>query len=164
MKSRALLYVAFLLAGSAAYGQVISASVNGAVLDPAGAAVPNAKVRAKNTATNLEITTQTDGDGRYTFPSLPPGGPYAVTVSAPGFNTEEHSGITLEVTQAARIDFNLKIGAATETVQVTAEAPLVDSTTAAMGQVVSGESIVNLPLNQRNTYSLVFLTPGVRAT
>jgi hypothetical protein len=162
MKSRALLCVAFLLAGSAAYGQVISASVNGAVLDPAGAAVPNAKVRAKNTATNLEITTQTDGDGRYTFPSLPPGGPYSVTVSAPGFNTEEHSGITLEVTQAARIDFSLKIGAATETVQVTAEAPLVDSTTAAMGQVVSGESIVNLPLNQRNTYSLVFLTPGVQ--
>jgi hypothetical protein len=124
--------------------------------------VPNAKVRAKNTETNLEVTTQTDGDGRYTFPSLPAGGPYSITVSAAGFNTEEHNGVALEVTQAARIDFSLKIGAATETVKVTAEAPLVDSTTAALGQVVRSENIVNLPLNQRNTYSLVFLAPGVQ--
>jgi hypothetical protein len=162
MKSRVLVCFAFLLAGSVAYGQVISASVNGTVLDPAGAAVPNAKVLAKNTETNLEVTTQTDGDGRYTFPSLPAGGPYSITVSAAGFNTEEHNGIALEVTQAARIDFILKIGAATETVQVTAEAPLVDSTMAALGQVVRSENIVNLPLNQRNTYSLVFLAPGVQ--
>ena len=83
-------------------------------------------------------------------------------MAAAGFNTEEHSGITLEVNQAARIDFTLKIGATTETVQVTGEAPLVDATTAAMGQVITTENIVNLPLNQRNTYSLVFLAPGVQ--
>lgn len=124
-----------MLTGSAAYGQVISASVTGAVLDPAGAAVPGAKVRAKNRSTNLEVTTQTDTDGRYTCPTLPPGGPYSITVSATGFNTEEHNGVTLEVTQAARIDFTLKIGATTETVQVTGEAPLVDATTAAMGRL-----------------------------
>jgi hypothetical protein len=154
--------VVLALAEAPMYGQVISASINGAVLDPAGAAVPNAKVRAVNTSTNLEIAAATDSDGRYTFPSLPPGGPYSVIVTAAGFNTEERSGVTLEVNQAARIDFTLRIGATTETVQVTAEAPLIDATTAAMGQVVTGESIVNLPLNQRNTYSLIFLAPGVQ--
>src|SRR5437879_2551577 len=98
------------LAATAVHGQVITGSINGAVLDPAGAAVPGAKVRAVNTSTNLEVSTTTDGDGRYNFPSLPPGGPYSVTVAAAGFNTEEHTGITLEVNQAARIDFTLKIG------------------------------------------------------
>src|SRR5438270_5739080 len=91
----------FALAATAVRGQVITGSVNGAVLDPAGAAVPNAKVRAVNTSTNLEVSTSTNGDGRYAFPSLPPGGPYSVTVAAAGFNTEEHTGIVLEVNQAA---------------------------------------------------------------
>ena len=165
MRSAKLLRSAVLLialAATAVRGQVITGSVNGTVFDPTGAAVPYAKVRAVNTGTNLEVNTTTDGDGRYTFPSLPPGGPYSVTVAAAGFNTEEHTGITLEVNQAARIDFTLKIGATTETVQVTAAAPLIDSTSAAMGQVVTSESILNLPLNQRNTYSLVFLAPGVQ--
>jgi hypothetical protein len=150
------------LAATAVYGQVITGSINGTVIDPAGAAVPNAKVRAVNTATNLEVNATTNADGGYTFPSLPPGGAYSVTVTAAGFNTEEHTGVTLEVNQAARLDFTLKIGATTETVQVTASAPLIDPTSAAMGQVVSSESILNLPLNQRNTYSLVFLAPGVQ--
>jgi hypothetical protein len=150
------------LATTAVYGQVITGSINGTVFDPAGAAVPNAKVRAVNTSTNLEVSATTDSDGRYAFPSLPPGGPYSVTVAAAGFNTEERSGLTLEVSQAARIDFTLKIGSTTETVEVTGAAPLIDPTSAAMGQVVTGESIVDLPLNQRNTYSLVFLAPGVQ--
>src|SRR6266568_9397831 len=115
-------------------GQVITASVNGTVLDPASAAVPNAKVRAVNDSTNLEVRTTTDSEGRYTFPSLPPGGPYSISVEAAGFNTEEHRGMTLELSQAARIDFKLRIGATTEKLVVTAEAPLVDATSAAMGQ------------------------------
>src|SRR5689334_11753704 len=123
-----ILFVA--LSAMAIYGQVITGSVNGTVLDPAGAAVPGAKVRALNTATNLTVNTATDSDGRYTFPSLPPGGPYSITVTASGFKTEERSGIQLDVSQASRIDFDLKIGATTETLEVTAEAPLTDATTA----------------------------------
>ncbi len=146
----------------AIYGQVITGSVNGTVLDPAGAAVPNAKVRAVNTATNLAVQTTTDTDGRYTIPSLPPGGPYSITISAAGFANEERTGIVLDVNQSARIDFTLKIGSATETVEVKAEAPLTDATTAAMGQDIKSDSIVDLPLNQRNTYSFVFLAPGVQ--
>ncbi len=165
MKTALLAGTAIFIAGLGAIAlraQVISASVEGIVLDPTGAAVPNANVRAVNTSTNLEVRTTTAADGRYTFPSLPPGGPYSITVEAAGFNAEQRTGITLDVNEAARIDFTLKIGATTETVQVSAAAPLIESTTAAMGQVINSQSIVNLPLNQRNAYSLVFLAPGVQ--
>ena len=162
MKSAPLVSLAFLLAASSAFGQVISASVNGAVLDPAGAAVPGAKIHAVNTSTSLGINTTSDSDGRYTFPSLPPGGPYSITVTADGFSTEERAGITLEVNQAARIDFTLRVGAINEKVVVTADAPLIDATTAAIGQDIPKDSIADLPLNERNTYSFVFLAPGVQ--
>src|SRR5215471_1454466 len=114
---RALLFSAVLLIGvdsASVWAQVISASVNGTVLDPAGAAVPNARVRAVNESTNLEVHGTTDSDGRYAFPSLPPGGPYSISVEAAGFNAEERKAVALEVNQAARIDFQLKIGATTE--------------------------------------------------
>ena len=149
------------LSATTLWGQLITASVEGIVLDPAGAAVPNAKIRAVNTSTNLEVRTATAGDGRYSLPSLPPGGPYTLRVEATGFSTEERTGITLEVNQAVRFDFKLIVGAVTETVQVTGGAPLIETSSASLGQVVSAASIVNLPLNQRNAYSLVFLAPGV---
>jgi Carboxypeptidase regulatory-like domain/TonB dependent receptor len=144
------------------WGQVVTASLDGTVLDPAGASVPSAKVKVLNTSTNFEVRGTTDSDGRFSFPSLPPGGPYTVTVEAAGFNTEEQAGMTLEVNQAARLDVRLKIGSATETVRVTADASLVEVTNAAMGQVITSQNIVNLPLNQRNAYALVFLAPGVQ--
>src|SRR5262249_48565853 len=120
-----LLLTLLLTAIISIHAQVITASVEGVVTDPAGAAVPNAKVRAIDTSTNREVRTTTGADGRYSFPSLPPGGPYSISVEVIGFNTEERKGLTLEVNQAARLDFTLKIGTATETVQVTGEAPLV---------------------------------------
>lgn len=155
----AALWTAF---SAALWSQVITASMEGIVLDPAGAAVPGAKLAAVDTSTGLEARTVTAADGRYSFPSLPPGGPYTITIEAPGFATEQRAGITLQVNQDLRLDFTLKIGTASETVQVTGAAPLVESTTASMGQVVTSQSIVDLPLNQRNTYSLVFLAPGVQ--
>ena len=75
---------------AALWGQMITASVEGIVLDPSGAAVPNAKVRALNTSTNLEVRTSSAADGRYSLPSLPPGGPYRIIAEASGFSTEEH--------------------------------------------------------------------------
>jgi hypothetical protein len=132
--------------------------VNGTVLDPAGAAVPGDKVSAVNTSADLEVRPDTDADGRYTFPPLPPGGPYSITVVAAGFNTEEHAGITLEVNQAARIDFTLKIGATTETVQVTADAQLNESTTAAMGQQLPART----SLVSRSISAILILWPFSR--
>ncbi|MBV9081123.1 MAG: carboxypeptidase regulatory-like domain-containing protein, partial [Acidobacteriaceae bacterium] len=150
-----------LLLASALQAQVITASLGGTVEDPSGAVITGANVRIVNTSTNLEVRVTTDSDGRYLAPSLPPGGPYSVTVEAPGFATQERSGITLEVNQAARVDFSMKLGSASEVVKVTGEAPLVETTTAEMGQVINTKTILDLPLNQRNAYNLIFLVPGV---
>jgi hypothetical protein len=155
----AIVFAALFAAGM--YGQVITASIEGIVLDPAGAAVPNVKISATDTSTGLVVHVTTASDGRYSFPSLPPGGPYSITVELLGFNTETRSGITLLVNQTVRLDFTLKVGATSETIQVTGAAPLVESSTASMGQVITSKSIADLPLNQRNAYSLVFLAPGV---
>ncbi len=142
-------------------GQVVTASLEGTVSDPTGAAVPGAAVKVRNRSTNIETSVTTGADGRYYVPSLQPGGPYAITVSAAGFKTVERVGLTLEVNESAKVDIALSLGATSETIQVTGEAPLLEATTGAMGQVVDNRSIVNLPLNQRNAYSLVFLVPGV---
>jgi hypothetical protein len=144
--------------------QLVTASLEGIVTDPSGGVVPAANVEVINTSTNVRTAAKTNSEGRFVLPSLQPGGPYSVDVEAAGFKREERSGITLEVNQEARIDIQLQVGAASETVKVTGEAPLLEPTSAAMGQVIGTQSIVNLPLNQRNAYSLVFLAPGVNGT
>ncbi len=153
MKSNVHLWGTAVLAILMAAGlarQVVTASLEGTVQDQTGAVVPGAKIRVVNNSTNLEIHATTGSDGRFFVPSLPPGGTYTVFIEAAGFETEERSGITLEVNQAARVDIPLQLGSSTETVKVSGEAPLVESTTAALGQVINTQSIVNLPLNQRN--------------
>ncbi|MBV9083119.1 MAG: TonB-dependent receptor [Acidobacteriaceae bacterium] len=164
MKTQLCSIIASMILASAGVAQVETASLEGIVQDPSGAVVPGAKVRVVNASTNLENRSVTGSDGRFFLPSLPPGGPYTITVEAPGFKTEQRWGITLQVNQAARVDINLEIGAASETVKVTGEAPLVETTTAAMGQVINNRTILDLPLNQRNAYSLIFLVPGVTGT
>jgi hypothetical protein len=155
--------LSILMAGSL-HAQLVSASLEGIVMDPSGAAVPAARIEIINTSTNAKTTTVSNGEGRFILPSLQPGGPYTVMVEASGFKKEERSGITLEVNQSARIDVRLQVGAASEVVKVTGEAPLLEPTSAAMGQVVDALSILNLPMNQRNAYSFVFLAPGVTGT
>jgi hypothetical protein len=158
MKHLALLSA--LIAVSAS-GQVVTASLEGIIQDPTGAVVPAAKVQVINTSTNVKTAAAANSEGRFFFPSLQPGGPYTVVVEAAGFKTEQRTGITLEVNQLARIEILLQVGAASETVQVTGEAPLLESTSAAMGQVVDSRSIVNLPLNARNAYTLWVSLPPV---
>jgi hypothetical protein len=149
-----------LLAVWPAMGQTITASLEGIISDATGAVVAGAKVQVLNTATNAAAALVTNETGRFLAPSLPPG-PYQVTIEAAGFKKAERSGIVLQVNQAARIEITLELGTMTETVSVVATAPLLESSSAAIGQVVSNSSIVNLPLNQRNPFALVFLVPGV---
>src|SRR5215469_738686 len=155
---------AIVLSSAMLLSQIVTASLEGIVHDPSGAVVPDAKVRITNTSTNVATHLTTDGSGRFVAPSLPPGGPYTVEVDAPGFKREERTGITLEINQSAKIDLKLQVGASTETVQVAAEAPLLEATTADQGAVISNREVVNLPLNARNPYALVFLSPGVTGT
>src|SRR5579872_1876624 len=166
MKSQSLLFATLwmVLATVAVFGQVVTASLQGTVQDPSGGVIAAAKVEVVNTSTNVAARTQTDTSGRFIFASLVPGGPYKLTVEAAGFKKEERAGITLEVNQVAQVDVPLQVGSATETVKVTADTTLLETSSAAMGSVINNRSIVNLPLNQRNAYSFVFLVPGATGT
>ncbi|MBI3683675.1 MAG: TonB-dependent receptor [Acidobacteria bacterium] len=134
--------------------------MEGLVKDPTGAVIIGARVLITNTETNVATELKTDGAGRFLAPSLP-AGTYGVLVEAAGFKKSERSGVTLQVNQSARLEIGMELGAATEMVSVAAQAPLLDTSSPAMGQVIDNRSIVNLPLNERNSWSLVFLAPGV---
>src|SRR6266566_656888 len=153
----AVLFFAFCLSLA---GQTITASLEGTVTDASGARIPGAKVRASNSATGVVTTVQTGADGRFVVVSLP-AGMYSATVEAAGFKRAERSGIVLQVDQQASISIPLEVGAVTETVEIGAQAPQLESASAAVGQVIDNHSIVNAPLNQRNPYALVFTAPGV---
>ena len=157
---KALFLAVMLSLVPAVYAQTITALLEGQVRDATGATVPVAQVRIVNTATNVETSVKTGQDGRFIAPSLPPG-PYELTITAAGFKKAQRGGLVLEVNQAARLEITLEIGAVSETIDVTAQAPVLESTNASVGQVIDNRHIINLPLNQRNPFALVFLAPGV---
>jgi len=105
--------------------------------------------------------TTTSDSGYYTAPLLDLGR-YQVNVEVSGFKSVTRTNITLQVDQVARIDFKLELGSAAESVQVQAEAALLDAATSSLGQVVENRRITELPVNGRNTLAFVELTPGVR--
>src|SRR5262245_28067288 len=112
-----------------AVAQLTTGNINGAVTDQSGAAIPGAKVTAKNTETGVARETVTGPTGRYELPSLP-GGIYEVSATSEGFQTSVRSGITLSIGQNAVVDHKLQVGAVTQEVTVTGEAPLVETTSA----------------------------------
>lgn len=136
-----------------------SAVLNGTVTDSTGAAVPSVHVTLTNTDTNLSLNATTNNSGLYTFPTVPPGH-YALTGEAKGFQKLKQSGITLTVSQQATIDLSLQVGSETETVNVEAGAPLINTTNAEISNTVSEHAIRELPLNGRDPSSLVLLSPG----
>ena len=135
------------------------ASLTGEVKDPSGAAVPAATITVRNTDTGVSRTAPTNEAGVYLISALQPG-PYEITANAPGFKRDVRSSVTLEVAQAARIDFALEVGAATEIVNITAEAPVTDTESASTGTVIDNKKVVELPLNGRQFYGLAALVPG----
>ena len=143
-----------------ASAQVATAEISGTVLDSTGAAVANAKVVASNTATNVSRETTSDGTGSYIITLLPPGD-YVVTVESTGFRKLVQSGLTLQINQQARLDLTLQIGQVSETLEVTAQAPLLEAESSSLGTVVSEQLVNQLPLNGRNFIQLATLTPGV---
>src|SRR5437870_806782 len=125
------------------FSQTITASLEGDVRDVSGAVVPAARVQVVNTDTGVVTRLTTGPDGRFIAPSLPPG-PYSVMVEATGFKKAERTGIVLQVNQTARMEVTMEVGAITETVEIRAEAPLLESSSSALGQVIENRSIINL--------------------
>lgn len=144
------------------HAQRYDGSLTGAVSDPSGAAVPNAKVTLTDVNKGVVSTVATDNTGRYLLRGLLPS-TYRLAVEAQGFKTFTQLGITLDVHQAATVDVHLELGATTQTVEVTGAAPLLATQDAVNGQEVNRTYINDLPLIDRNVLDLTFLAPGINA-
>ncbi|MBM3754020.1 MAG: carboxypeptidase regulatory-like domain-containing protein, partial [Acidobacteria bacterium] len=128
--------------------------------DSSGSVIPGAQVSVTNIGTGVRSTATTDASGNYSIPLLPRGN-YRLESTVQGFKRFVREGIELSVQQTARIDIQLTVGEVVESVVVNAEVARLETQNATLAKVVDNRSIVNLPLNTRNVYSLVFLTPGV---
>src|SRR5579872_4697924 len=148
----ALLFL--LLSSVTAWSQTSTGSIRGTITDPTNAAVPNAKVTATDVDRGVHYPTSADTLGRYIFPGLPPAR-YTLAVEAPGFEKTTQAPFSLEVQQQATVDITLTVGATTSSVEVTGAAPLLNVTSAALGQVVENQLIQSVPNNGRNPLSLV---------
>lgn len=138
-----------------------TAEITGSVSDTTGAIISGAMVIIAEPSRGIQIAVHTNARGEYVAPLLPPGSGYEVRVSKAGFQTAVRSGVTLVVSQVARIDISLQLGAVAQTVTVSGAPPLLDTETSSVGQVIPAHSISNLALNGRSTFRLIQLTPGV---
>ena len=142
--------------------QTTTAELTGTIADASKAAVAGAALVVTNVETGAKRDTVSNDAGNYVVPLLPPGS-YQVTVQKAGFRQVTRSGVILQVGQVARVDFTLDLGAVSDSVVVSASAPLLEQETSALGQVVDQRSVENLPLNGRSSFRLVQLTPGILA-
>lgn len=136
-----------------------TAVLNGTVTDPSGAAVPSAKIVVTNQATGEGWNTQTNSDGLYVLPSLPPG-IYQVSVTTEGFQKLIVKGLELDVATTVTRDLQLTVGSVTQEVTVTTEAPLIETSTTGVGQVIDPKTVQDIPLNGRHFVDLNLLTAG----
>ena len=136
--------------------------LKGTVTDPQGRAVVNAGVRATNQGTHEERAVKSRQDGSYVIPLLPPGN-YQVDVDAGGFARSTLSGVVITVTETTVLDVPLKVGAASTTIEVKVAAPVVETSTNALGDVVTTEQVESLPLVNRNFTQIMTLSAGVVA-
>lgn len=146
----------------AASAQTTTATVLGTVMDAQKSVLPGAAVTARNLETGAETSATTDANGRYRLPALRPG-TYEIRVELPGFATTVRQGLQLYVAQEATVDHQLGVAGVTESLTVSATAPLVETTKSDVSTVVDREQIDALPLNGRNFADLTRLTPDVQS-
>ena len=135
--------------------------VLGRVLDPTGAVIPDVTLTLSNDASGMTLTSQSSKEGDYIFPSVAVG-TYHLQAQGAGFQDFAANGILVNLNATVTYDVKLVVGANTQAVEVTAEAPLVDTTTTQLGAVINERAVQTLPLNSRDTYQLLQLQPGVQ--
>lgn len=162
--SRLCLFVSFLLLTSTLqlFAQGTGGRILGRVADPSGAVLSGAKITATNDATGVSHDVLTNDTGDYVFPELPVG-TYSLTFDLAGFKKAVRHGITLDVNQVITLNMAMQLGQAQEVVDVTSEAPLVETSSTQLGAVVNNRSVNELPLNARDTYQFLQLQPGVQS-
>jgi hypothetical protein len=162
-RSISWLVVLFCLAGSTlVLAQGTGGRILGRAADSTGAVLANVKVTLVNEATGVSQETLTNSTGDYGFPQVPVG-TYRLEFDLTGFKKNVQHGITVDLNQVLTINTTMQIGQTKETVEVTSEAPLVDTTSTQLGAVVDDRAVSQLPLNARDTYQLLQLQPGVQS-
>jgi hypothetical protein len=145
-----------------ALGQGTGGRILGRVTDPTGAVLPGVKVTLVNEGTGVSKDSQSNADGDYSFPQVTVG-TYRMEFDLTGFKKNVRRGVSVDLNQIVTLNMIMQIGEAKEVVEVTSEAPIVDTTSTQLGAVVNDRSISQLPLNSRDTYQLLQLQPGVQS-
>ncbi|MGB0006469.1 MAG: carboxypeptidase regulatory-like domain-containing protein [Candidatus Sulfotelmatobacter sp.] len=135
----------------------------GRIADPSGAVLAHVKVVATNEATGVSRDTDSNDSGDYSFPEVPVG-VYSLSFELTGFKKDLRHSVSVDLNQVVTLNMVMQIGRAQEVVDVTAEAPLVDTTSTQLGAIMGSREVSNLPLNSRDTYQLLQLQPGVMST
>src|SRR5262249_7074834 len=163
MKHLRTMFAIFLIAAlsaTAMYAQAVSATLVGTLTDSSGGIVVNAKVTATETNTGVVRTGNTNESGNYTFPNVPPG-IYSVTAEQPGFKKVTRANVDVVVDTTTRVDLTLTPGQVNETVDVTAEAPILQTDRADIGRKIETIQLANLPTGYNRSFqSLLNLVPG----
>ncbi|MBI3696817.1 MAG: carboxypeptidase regulatory-like domain-containing protein [Acidobacteria bacterium] len=149
-----------LIASLPALAQESRGTILGRVTDSTGAVIPNAEVRAINVATQAPAAARTNESGNYAIPYLIPGA-YTLTVEAAGFKKYQREGIQVRVNDTLDVNIEMTVGDVSERVEVSAAAPLLETTTSSLGQVVDKRRVTELPIQAGNAFELVLLAPGV---
>jgi hypothetical protein len=159
----ALLLAVMVVTSESSLAQMETATLSGTVMDQSGAVLPDVQVQATNADTNVAFATTTNRAGLYVFPALKPGR-YRVVVIKQGFKQISLTDVILNVQDVVSRNFNLQIGAASESITVSGEAVSLNSTDAAVSTVVDRNFAENLPMNGRSFQTLIELTPGITLT
>lgn len=139
--------------------QEITGRISGVVRDASGANVPNATIMATHVETGATYSTKSTADGLYSFPTLPVGH-YEVSAEASGFEKYIGRGLMLNVNEPLQLDISMKVGRASQTIDVTAQPAAVNTENATVGNLINGHQMTELPLNGRNFIGLTTLVPG----
>ncbi len=157
-----LLFAFSLLIPAFVFAQGTGGRILGRIADPSGAVISGVNVTATNEATGVSRNAQSNGSGDYVFPDLPVG-TYTLSFELSGFKKDVRRSIKLDVNQVITLNMTMQLGEAKEVVDVTSEAPLVDTSSTQLGAVVNNRSVNELPLNARDTYQFLQLQPGVQS-
>jgi hypothetical protein len=160
-KSNWLVLSLCLICATLMSAQSTGGRILGRVSDSSGAVLANVKVTATNEATGVSADTTTSGNGDYGFPQVSVG-TYRIEFDLAGFKKSVQKGVNVDLNQVVTLNSVLQIGQTKEVVEVTSEAPLVDTTSTQLGSIMNSAQVSNLPLNSRDTYQLLQLQPGVQ--
>ena len=157
-----LAMISLFIGNQSGYGQSTGGRIRGTVTDPSGSAVVGASVTLINTATNVSRDTTSGPNGEYQFLEVPVG-TYEIDVTQTGFKKAVRKDVVVDLNQVVSVDIGLQVGGSTETVEVTGQPPVIDTSSTQLGAIVNERSSTELPLNQRDVYQLLQLQPGVQS-